>query len=119
MVADFSDDGIGSEAAVVEFERGTSGTDVPAKKPDELVGLIGRGRNDMAIEIFLLFILRVLEFGAKFFVNEIKALGEVSGSRDSGIFREFGLECGMEGIIGEEGGLFGGVVLGIIENKFS
>ena len=69
MVADFSDDGIGSEAAVVEFERGTSGTDVTAKKPDELVGLIGRGRNDMAIEIFLLFILRVLEFGAKFFVG--------------------------------------------------
>ncbi|KAF9472392.1 hypothetical protein BDN70DRAFT_900582 [Pholiota conissans] len=89
----------GSKVAMVEFERGASGTDVAAQEPHKLV--------------------RILEFGAEFLANDVKAFGKVGGCRDKGVFRENGKEGRVIVVVGKEWSLFGGRIFGVVENKFS
>ena len=103
VVANFANDREWSKAAVVELQRRSSGADVTAKKPGELVRLVFRGRKDMLVELVLLALLRKFELSFKLSVNVVETLSELIGGRDSGYFGEFGSEGGVESAVGEKG----------------
>lgn len=51
---DFANDGIGTEAAVVELDGRSSGFDVSANKPNKLVGFEIRSRQGIFVVVFRL-----------------------------------------------------------------
>ena len=92
-----------AETDVVEFVGRTSGFNVTAEEPDELVGG-ERGRvGNATVVVLRLAVLRELEVRAKLVVNTGEVVVEIGGSRDVDGIGKARLESGMEAKIREEG----------------
>ncbi|KAF9801510.1 hypothetical protein IEO21_10100 [Rhodonia placenta] len=107
----------GTELAMVELVRGTCCLDVATQQPDELIARKWRRSSDMRVVGASLSILGFLELGAQLVMEAIESLRKIDGGGYRGVFREARFECGVETEVGEEGGLFCGRVLAIVESE--
>lgn len=116
-VGDGAFDREGTELAMVELVRGTCCLDVATQQPDELIARKWRRSSDMRVVGASLSILGFLELGAQLVMEAIESLRKIDGGGYRGVFREARFECGVETEVGEEGGLFCGRVLAIVESE--
>ena len=116
---DFAGNRERAKSTVVKLVRGTSGFDVTTKKPHKLIRLVlGLFRNTFVVVVGL-DLLCVLEFCSKFGMDMLETLSKIMSSRDCVSFSDLGFERRMISEVGEEGSLFGGGILCVVEGELS
>ena len=116
---DFAGNGERAKSTVVKLVRGTSGFDVTTKEPHKLIRLVlGLFRNTFVVVVGL-DLLCMLEFCSKVSMDMLETLSKIMSSRDCVSFSDLGFERRMISEVGEEGSLFGGGILCVVEGELS
>ena len=114
---DFAGNRERAKSTVVKLVRGTGGFDVTTKEPHKLIRLVLGLFGNTFVVVVGLDLLCMLEFCSKFGMDMLETLSKIMSSRDCVSFSDLGFERRMISKVGEEGSLFGGGVLCIVEGE--